>query len=98
MCLSIDGGSVLKSEGYTPVCVDCSVVQEAKKVVDDVLKLYSMGGTGETVVQEWGAVKKEFIRNLAVLRYADAHLGMIHFLCLEQRGFSLYNKTIAERV
>ena len=31
---------------------------ELMKAVDDVLKLYSMGGTGETVVQEWGAVEK----------------------------------------
>lgn len=49
---------------------------ELMKAVDDVLKLYSMGGTGETVVQEWGAVEKEFIRNLEVLRYADAHPGI----------------------
>ena len=51
---------------------------ELMKAVDDVLKLYSMGGTGETVVQEWGAVEKEFIRNLEVLRYADANKGAYH--------------------
>lgn len=56
-----------------------------KKAVDDALKLYSMGGTGEAVVQEWDAVEKDFIRNLAALRYAAAHPGMIPGMSLKEK-------------
>ncbi len=57
-----------------------------KKAVDDALKLYSMGGTGEAVVQEWDAVEKEFIHNLAALRYAAVHPGTVPGMSLKEKA------------
>lgn len=72
-----------------------------KKAVDDALKLYSMGGTGEAVVQEWDAVEKDFIRNLAALRYAAVHPGVIPGMSQKEKAlfagkFQKFDRSFAQ--
>lgn len=72
-----------------------------KKAVDEALKLYSMGGTGEAVVQEWDAVEKDFIHNLAALRNAAVHPGTVPGMSLKEkalfaRKFQKFDRSFAQ--
>ncbi len=72
-----------------------------KKAVDNALKLYSMGGTGDALVQEWDVVEKNFIQNLAALRYVAAQPGVIPGMSLKEKAsfasrFQKFDRSFAQ--
>ncbi|EPY2273396.1 type I restriction endonuclease subunit R [Clostridium sporogenes] len=56
-----------------------------KKAIDDALKLYSSGGTNEAVVQDWDEVEKQFIQDLASLRYVAPSSNDVPSMSLKEK-------------
>lgn len=61
-----------------------------KKAVDDAIKLFSAGGTGEALARDWGEVEAAFVVALADLRYAAKCPGVIPaFTKKEKKNFAI---------
>lgn len=61
-----------------------------KKAVDEAIKLYSAGGTGEALAQGWNEVESAFVVALADLRYAAEYPGRVPLLTKkEKKNFAI---------
>ncbi len=56
-----------------------------KKAVDDAIKLFSAGGTGEALAKDWDEVESAFIVALADLRYVAEYPQIIPSLTKKQK-------------
>lgn len=58
-----------------------------KKAVDDAIKLFSAGGTGEALTQDWEEVEDAFVVALADLRSVAEAPGLVPSLTKNRRKF-----------